>query len=187
MASYINSLSAAGARTVPLIFNNPNMTEELAKLDKINGVFYCGGDAEGPYWDFGREVFLKAVAMNDKGNYFPAWGTCLGFQYLCTYAATAGLDVLTEKAFDSNDDNYPLHFTVPANETRMFEDLGGLNFLLANFNLTYNHHHDGVTPDKFETDAGLKKMFKPTSVSYDNNGKIFIASMEGYNYPFYGV
>ncbi len=54
MASYINSLSAAGARTVPLIFNNPNMTEELEKMDKINGVFYCGGDAVGPYWEFGR-------------------------------------------------------------------------------------------------------------------------------------
>jgi hypothetical protein len=69
----------------------------------------------------------------------------------------------------------------------MFSDLGGLNFLLANFNLTYNHHHDGVTPDKFVDDAGLKAMFKPTTLSYDNNGKVFVASMEAYKYPFYGV
>ena len=53
MASYINALGAAGARTVPLIFNNPNTTEELEKIDKINGVFYCGGDAVGDYWTFG--------------------------------------------------------------------------------------------------------------------------------------
>ena len=125
--------------------------------------------------------------MNDKGNYMPAWGTCLGFQYLATYAATSGLEVLSENAFDSNDDNYPLKFLVPANETKMFEDLGSLNFLLANFNLTYNHHHDGVTPDKFESDKGLKSIFKPTSVSYDNKGKVFVASMEGHTYPFYGV
>ena len=54
MSSYINALGAAGARTVPLIFNNPNTTEELEKLEMINGVFYCGGDAVGDYWTFGK-------------------------------------------------------------------------------------------------------------------------------------
>ena len=97
------------------------------------------------------------------------------------------MEVLSENAFDSNDDNYPLKYLVPANQTKMFEDLGSLNFLLANFNVTYNHHHDGVTPDKFENDLGLKKIFRPTTVSYDNKGKVFVASMEGYDYPFYGV
>ena len=30
-------------------------------------------------------------------------------------------------------------------------------------------------------------MFEATSVSYDNNGKVFVASMEAYKYPFYGI
>lgn len=44
-----------------------------------------------------------------------------------------------------------------------------------------------MTPDKYESDYGLKAMFRPTSVSYDNKGKVFVASMESDKYPFYGV
>jgi len=66
MASYINILESAGARTVPLIFDGDLQTE-LKKLDYLNGVFYCGGGAEGPYDVFGKAVFEKAKQMNDNG------------------------------------------------------------------------------------------------------------------------
>jgi hypothetical protein len=78
MASYINHLESAGARTVPLIFD-ADLEGELAKLDHLNGVLYCGGGAEGAYVDFGKAIFDKAKKMNDNGQYFPVWGTCLGF------------------------------------------------------------------------------------------------------------
>ena len=51
----------------------------MAKVDSLNGVFYCGGGAEGPYDVFGKAVYDKVKGMNDGGNYMPAWGTCLGF------------------------------------------------------------------------------------------------------------
>jgi gamma-glutamyl hydrolase len=79
MASYINALSSAGARTVPLIFDSPNTQIELDKIDKLNGVFYCGGDGGNEYLDFGRKVYQKVKDINDQGNHLPAWGTCLGF------------------------------------------------------------------------------------------------------------
>ena len=66
MASYINHLESAGARTVPLIFDG-DLETELAKLDHLNGVFYCGGGAEGPYDDFGRAILNKAKKLNDEG------------------------------------------------------------------------------------------------------------------------
>lgn len=187
MASYINALSSAGARTVPLIFDNPNTQEELEKVESLNGVFYCGGDGGDAYLEYGRKIYNKVKEINDKGNHMPAWGTCLGFQYLNVYAAKSGLRVLTEGTFDSDDDNYNLHYLVNASSTRMFGPLGPLAQTLAEKNLTYNHHHSGVTPDKFESDEDLKAMFKPTSVSYDNKGQVFVASMEAYDYPFYGT
>jgi gamma-glutamyl hydrolase len=97
------------------------------------------------------------------------------------------LKVLTEGTFDSDDANYNLTYLVNETETRMFGPLGPMAQVLAEKNLTYNHHHTGVTPDKYESDVGLKAMFKPTSLSYDNKGQVFVASMEAYNYPFYGV
>jgi gamma-glutamyl hydrolase len=160
MASYIYALEQSGARTVPLIFDNPYSDEELKKLDHLNGVFYCGGDISDDYNTFGRKVYDKAKAMNDLGNPFPVWGTCLGFQMLAMYAASSGSAVLSENAFDSNDANYNLDFTVPPGETRLFSPLKHLAQNLADKNLTYNHHHDGVTPDKFESDEGLKAMFR---------------------------
>ena len=66
MASYINHLESAGARTVPLIYDG-NLQNELAKLDHLNGVFYCGGGAGGDYDVFGKAVFDKAKKMNDDG------------------------------------------------------------------------------------------------------------------------
>ena len=59
MASYINILESVGARTVPLIFDG-DLETELKKLDYLNGVFYCGGGADGPYDVFGKAVFEKA-------------------------------------------------------------------------------------------------------------------------------
>ena len=75
------------------------------------------------------------------------------------YAADGGLKVLTEGTFDSDDDNYNLHYLVNASQTRMFGPFGDLAQTLAEKNLTYNHHVSGVTPDKFSSDAGLKAMF----------------------------
>ena len=35
----------------------------------------------------GRFLYKLAVDANDKGNYFPIWGTCLGFEFLLYTAA----------------------------------------------------------------------------------------------------
>ena len=78
MTAYIESIEGAGARTVPLIYNG-NKTEQLAKVDHLNGVFYCGGAAGGYYDVFGKLVYDKVKALNDQGAYLPVWGTCLGF------------------------------------------------------------------------------------------------------------
>ena len=80
----------------------------MKKIEYINGVFYCGGDGSKEYLEFGRKVYQKVKDLNDRGQFLPVWGTCLGFQYLAIYAADSGSDVLTENAFDSDDANYPL-------------------------------------------------------------------------------
>ena len=82
MQAYIQALEAAGARTVPLIYNG-DINVELTKVDKVNGVFYCGGSAiDDDYIAFGKKVYDKVKALNDKGQYLPIWGTCLGMQDL---------------------------------------------------------------------------------------------------------
>lgn len=117
MASYINYLESAGARTVPLLFDG-DLETELAKMDNLNGVFFCGGGADGPYDVFGKAVYEKAKQMNDNGNYMPVWGTCLGFENLAMFASDDSDTVLGR--FDSNDESYNITYTVDPTETRMF-------------------------------------------------------------------
>ena len=62
---------------MPLIFDNDHDIE-LKKLDYLNGVLYCGGDADAEYYRFGKKVYDKIVDMNKRGIYMPIWGTCLG-------------------------------------------------------------------------------------------------------------
>lgn len=86
MASYINILESAGARTVPLIYD-ADLNSQLSKIDHLNGVFYCGGGAGGAYDVFGKAVYDYSKDKNDKGTYLPVWGTCLGFENLAMFSS----------------------------------------------------------------------------------------------------
>lgn len=45
-------LENSGARVVPLLYGE-DWNETLDKLDHLNGVFYCGGEAKGDYITWG--------------------------------------------------------------------------------------------------------------------------------------
>ncbi|TNV76815.1 hypothetical protein FGO68_gene13288 [Halteria grandinella] len=186
-ASYVQAVESAGARVVPLIYDNPDINAEIAKLDHVNGVQYNGGDGGAEYLVFSKKIYNRVKEINDAQISLPIWGTCMGFQYLAIFEATQGEGVLSENAFDSNDENYPLKFLVDPLSTRLFSPLGYGAQKYAENNLTYNHHHDGILPYQFDSDQGLKSAFKPTSISLDNQGRSFVASMESTKYPFFAT
>lgn len=64
MAAYVKFMEAAGARVVPLIWNEDwSITEE--KLSKINGVLFPGG--AGDYVDYGRKIIDQLKHYNEIG------------------------------------------------------------------------------------------------------------------------
>jgi gamma-glutamyl hydrolase len=63
-ASYIRWLESAGARAVPLIYGS-DLNATLNQLTHLNGVLYCGGDAEGDYITWGKQIFDKVKSFND--------------------------------------------------------------------------------------------------------------------------
>lgn len=62
MEAYVDFISAAGARIVPLIVGEPEDVT-LSKLKKLNGVFMPGGD--GDYVEYGRFIYNKIKEFND--------------------------------------------------------------------------------------------------------------------------
>lgn len=62
--------------------------------------------------------------------------------------------------------------------------------IATNKPVTYNHHHDGITPEILEADEEANNMFVITSTSVAPNGLRFVSSMEARDfetYPYYGV
>lgn len=108
-----------------------------------------GGISGGPYVDFAYDVYNTVKALNDQGQYYPIWGTCMGFQDLVMFAADE-LDedkVLTRH--NSHSKNLDITFTTAPEGTKMFGPLGEGAYVYEDFGLTYNSHSWGVTVDFF--------------------------------------
>lgn len=87
MSTFVTFMESAGARVIPLVRGEPeNVT--LDKLSKINGVLFPGGD--GDYLEYGKFIFDKVKEINDNGTYFPAWGTCMGYENFAVYGSEEG-------------------------------------------------------------------------------------------------
>ncbi|CDW80233.1 peptidase c26 family protein [Stylonychia lemnae] len=184
--AYVNYLSASGARVIPILFNTTSDDRELAKIDKVQGVFFCGGAATRTvYEDFGKKVFEKVKTLNDKGKIVPIWGTCLGFENLAMFVSDTP-DTLLEN-FDSRNDLYNLEFQVDPTSTKMFGSMGSQAYIYEQNPILFNYHIWGISPATFQNDKKLNDFYTVTSTSVDNGGKVFANTIEAKNYPFFGT
>ena len=124
-ASYVDWVQSAGAVVVPLASGvRWNTTDPdhwvvepdaaatgwdrarvAALFDNLNGLLLPGGDpwpqVSSPVL---RQLLDLAGAANYRGNYFPVWGTCAGFETLVALGAG-------ECQATVADGNTPPHFT----------------------------------------------------------------------------
>ena len=94
----------------------------------INGVLLPGTVSVfcDIYKEKARFIYKKALEMNDKGVFFPLWGTCQGYKYFLMFASDEGdkiMDTLT-----SHNVSLPLKFQVDPTQTKMFKDAGAQAF-----------------------------------------------------------
>lgn len=185
-ASYVKFLEAAGARVAPILINKTD-DEYKALFDSINGVLFPGGKATifstSGYGGVTKLLFQLAREANDRGDYFPVWGTCLGFQQMAHLIANKG--VLTNTG--AVGVALPLDFTQEATDSRMFKGFpADLLQALATEPLTTNIHNFSLTMKTYEELESLNTFYRVlTTNTY--NGTTFISTMEAYEYPFYGV
>jgi gamma-glutamyl hydrolase len=182
MSSYVKYIEAQGARVVPIIYGEPKNTT-LFKVAHVDGVLFPGGDGDDV--DIGRIVFDEIIKQNDQGHYYPAWGTCLGYENMIAYTADEGFG--SWGIYDYHAVSLPLTFLKKPEDTKMFKGLGKYAYEFAKNNFTYNSHHYGIAPETFKTDAGLAKFWDVTSESFMPNGTAFTASIEAKNYPIFGT
>lgn len=185
-ASYVKFVEAGGARVVPFRIGRPAVTYE-ATLDSINGALFPGGSVSvtnSHYATIGKYIYDYAIQANDRGEYFPIWATCLGFEMLATLLVP-GHDIITNcSAYDMA---LPLNFTENATEGRLFGDLPeDVYQALINKNVTGNYHHKCLTPEKVK-ESGLDQIINVLSTNFDANGVEFVSTFEVKKYPFFAV
>mmetsp|Transcript_21352 Transcript_21352/g.32545 ORF Transcript_21352/g.32545 Transcript_21352/m.32545 type:complete len:366 (-) Transcript_21352:50-1147(-) len=203
--SYIKWLESVGARSIAI---DADSSEEQIKeiFKQVNGVLLPGSvtngrrktlttDTEEEKIDnlnatnqsAARLLWDLAKQANDEGEVFPIWGTCLGFEWMLKFEADQSNKVV-QAGFDSHDVSLPLEFTdYGLQKSRMFQNERYYSDIAQQYNVTYNSHYKGTTPDALRADEGVDSMFEIISTNVDANGKEFVSTIEAKDYPFYGT
>ncbi|KAL9160343.1 hypothetical protein ABFS82_08G193200 [Erythranthe guttata] len=165
-ASYI----AAGARVIPLIYNEP-LELRNEKLNLVNGVIFTA--KSGVYFDVVKSIFeINVRRKNDAGHHFPLLAICLGFELLTMIVSE------DENIMDKfNAKNHASNFKVMKKP-----DVNGNGSLFQRFpevlrnklstkSLVMQNH-------SFRRDARLDSFFKILATSTDKNGKPYGSSTQ---------
>ncbi|KAH3766220.1 peptidase C26 family protein [Pelomyxa schiedti] len=187
-ASYVKFVESSGARVAPIRYTDDEASLRSA-VKNLNGLLFPGGgaDLEGVYMNALTVLFDEALATNDAGEYFPIWGTCLGFEELLVLASGEDSSIL-DCDFDSENISMPVYFTSLAPSSRLWSPApSDIYSIYENESVTLNNHVCGMTPAHFNSKEALTSFYDVLSTNYDRLGVEFISSIEGKNYPFYGV
>ncbi|XP_068199648.1 gamma-glutamyl hydrolase-like [Antennarius striatus] len=185
-ASYVKFLEAAGARVAPILLDQSD--DYYRKLFRsINGVLFPGGSSSiytSAYAKTGRIFYDLAIEANDKGDYFPVLGVCLGYQML-TYFRTDRQKLLART--NTTAVSLPLDFTDAANDSRVFRDFpADLMDDLANEPLTENSHKYSMKTSTHGKHRSLRQFYNILSTN-TVQGIEFVSTVEAHHYPIYGT
>tara|TARA_Y100000996_G_scaffold52386_1_gene35849 strand:- start:1352 stop:2290 length:939 start_codon:yes stop_codon:yes gene_type:complete len=193
--SYVKWLEQSGAKVVPIHFNWGEK-KILSVLKQVNGVLFPGGGVDRQtnadfkkYIKSFKQIFNYGIQETDKGNPFPLWATCLGFEFICMMP----YDVETILH------NYKNHFLLKRTAARgqnvpfrLYKNAKNpLKTLDCGENITrkakiFMNHQYGFPLDK-ETLEVFSKYLDIISINKDKNNKEYVSTIKFKNYPFWGV
>ncbi|XP_058499102.1 gamma-glutamyl hydrolase-like [Solea solea] len=184
-ANHVKFLESGGARVVPIKIHQT--VEEYTRLfNSINGVYFPGGRVSRTTSAYARsaKIFYDlAIEANQRGDYFPVWGTCLGFQSMTML--TCGEELLTETR--TNNALMPLTFTEDAKDSRLYSGFPDEIIKdLTNEPLSQHAHKWSLALSTYNSNEKLKKFYKVLNTNTDGEVE-FASTLEAYDYPIYVV
>jgi len=183
----VKFLELAGARVVPISYlASAHDIKHLMSL--INGVVFPGGNEllknGQQYFETGKVVWDEILKANKRGDYFPLFGICQGFEQILLYAS--GDDELLSNF--SGTEDVALPFTLTGERSAFLSSIPSQLITDATLmNLTYNAHDLGISPSAFDR-SPASSLLKAVATGTDDSGKPFLAIVEGKDLlPVYGV
>ena len=142
--------------------------------------------------------------LNDQGDYFPLWTTCLGFELIFiletgtfNFTSCEARDVPANIDFELEYPELTATSNIFGNLTKdlftvslfcsfYFNVIHPALQAMKNENVTYNYHKWCLRRETFEA-LDLNQKFKTLSRNKDVSGTEYLATVEGKNYPVFGV
>jgi len=192
--AYADWIAQAGGDSLVLPRNLTDDSLLEATFRSINALLIPGGADFVGNGSVDAFVYRAVRANLDDGDFFPIWGTCLGFEYLVDILGGPGALVPRSPAdpivpgYDAEGLALPLNLTEAATNSRLFHGVDpALLDAVRRENVTYNAHVQGIEPSSFMRNTPLKETFRVLGTSVDRNGRSFVALIEGARLPFYGT
>jgi gamma-glutamyl hydrolase len=148
-ASYVKNLEMAGAQVIPLLYHYSKAQLD-AILSKINGVFFPGGempiDKNNQWTSNIQYIFDYANKQNDKGNPFPIWATCLGYEAVM-YLFSGREDNMTTLTRVNGQRGLPCNLTVKNSNSILLKSLSAQEYkeVTTGNGLLWFHHTWAIT------------------------------------------
>ncbi|KAI3384858.1 hypothetical protein SNEBB_010000 [Seison nebaliae] len=186
-ASYVKFIESAGARVVPIrIYENEQYYRNI--FESVNGVVFPGGDVDLIHSQYGKitQMFFNwSIAAKQKNDYFPIWGTCLGFERLISLVEGDNSTVLSR--CEAENILLPLVWEENTKQTKLLYNMStNLIDYLDSVPSTPNFHRYCVTKDRYQESKKLRQFFRLISTSHTNVTN-FVSAVESRDYPIYGT
>lgn len=189
-ASYVKWIESAGARVIPVKINQTDAYYERL-FRSINGFLIPGGGQNlltSGYANAARFFYRRSIRAYDKeGDYFPIWGTCLGFEELLVLSME---ERDLDRCYGTRNVALSTKFE-PDVKSRLLSAPHGLDQrskdILKSRNVTSHFHKWGMRKKTFLKHKNITDIFKIVSTANDSRKNEIVDILEGKKYPIYGV
>ncbi|KAF7264632.1 hypothetical protein GWI33_022934, partial [Rhynchophorus ferrugineus] len=139
----------------------------------------------GGYGEAATYLYKIALEYNNKGIYYPIWGTCLGMQALMYAALNGTKDIRVSCVL--RDTALPLNLSSEHRQSRLLSDApSDVLTILRTENVTYNQHIYCLTAEAL-SENNLLDDWHILATNTDVNGIEFISAMKHKKFPLHGI
>lgn len=181
---YVDWLEAAGIRVVAVPWN-ATVERHMWFAERLNGIVFPGGGMGGAalekYFERAQTLFNQTLKWNAAGDPFFLWGTCMGFQVLCSCAANT-LDAITGPFPGMEPLMMALNFTSAQPSSKLLGNATTPQHILetlATKPSTLNWHQDIVSPSVWSTHPRMNELLTPLATNTVPSGEaVFVSAVE---------
>ena len=173
-SSHITWLRKRNIKTLIIPYNTK---KHEYYMSKIHGLYLPSGGAfastQMEYYKCCKKMLQLAMKKNDKGNYFPVWGCCMGFQQMLIIAdGNDNVDNLLTK-FDSYKNLLcKMNLTDAGKKSRIINGLDKKTLHdITKKKSTLNNHMLGISPRDMLANQNISDFYHIVGISCDRKKK----------------